>query len=272
MGMKKSINKKYIIIGIILFFLVIGGIFVFKIVNKNEDNPNGQNTNESESKVNANIEDSSNNDESETIEPPENDENENTEDTPNTDNPNVEKPNNNSNSDINVSKDYDINMYNKVASLPVVAVGDSVMLGAVNNLQKLFVNGSFDGKVSRQIKQATSIFEDLKKQNRLGNIVVIALGSNGNCSSKCKEDLITSLENREIFWVNVTNNDKVNINDSLWSLANKYPNLHIIDWESASKNHPEYFYKKGIHLNKDGREAYAKVVFDAIYNYYVTAN
>ena len=36
-----------------------------------------------------------------------------------------------------------------VTNLPVVGIGDSVLLGAVNNLYNRFPNGYFDGKVSR---------------------------------------------------------------------------------------------------------------------------
>lgn len=265
--MKRRRKKLYIIIGVIIviILLVIGSVLTFRYFKKHDSNKSIENNIEAE--ANTNNEDNNVNDEESKIEePPIDDGDSNITDTSNGDNVST------SNVVTIDSDEYDINIYNKIANLSVVGIGDSVMLGAVNDLQNLFNNGYFDGKVSRQIKQAIPIIEELKEQDKLGSVVVIALGSNGNCATKYKEELINTIGNREIFWVNVTNNDKVNINDSLWALANQYSNLHIIDWESASKDHWEYFYNKGIHLNVTGRKAYAKVVFDAIYNYYVTAN
>ncbi len=50
-----------------------------------------------------------------------------------------------------------------VTNLPVVGIGDSVLLGAVNNLYNRFPNGYFDGKVSRTAWGINDILLTLKK-------------------------------------------------------------------------------------------------------------
>lgn len=156
-----------------------------------------------------------------------------------------------------------------VTNLSVVGIGDSVLLGAVEDLYKEFPNGYFDGKVSRTAWQVNAILQDLKNRNMLGDPVVLNLGANGDCSLSCKIEIIKTCEDREIFWLNVTNDNDVQVNEKLFSLATNYPNLHIIDWNSISSGHPEYFIADGIHLTPTGREAYTKAIYDSIYQVYL---
>ena len=156
-----------------------------------------------------------------------------------------------------------------VTNLSIVGVGDSVMLGAVTNLYDKFPNGYFDAQISRTAWVAHGILTNLKNNNMLGDPIVFNLGANGDCSLDCKKKIIELCENREIFWLTVTNDRDVNVNSELQSLSNKYSNVHIIDWNSISKGHNEYFLADGIHLTGKGREAYTEAIYKAIYNTYL---
>lgn len=156
-----------------------------------------------------------------------------------------------------------------VTNLQVVGIGDSVMLGAVENLYKEFPNGYFDAKISRTAWVVDDILLDLKNKNILGNPIILNLGSNGDCNENCKIEIMKICENRHVFWVNTTNDSNVHVNDKLAKLATKYNNLHIIDWEKISSGHPEYFVSDGIHLTGIGREVYTKTIYDAIYQEYL---
>ncbi len=153
-------------------------------------------------------------------------------------------------------------------NLQIVGVGDSVMLGAVANLYSLFPNGHFDAKVSRSGQAMRDILQDLKNNNQLGNPVVIHAGTNGDCSIACKDSIMQICEGRPVFWLTITNDETMHVNDGLKEYAGRYPNLHIIDWCAISAGHPEYFYKDGIHLTPAGRSAYAEAVYWAIYKVY----
>lgn len=76
-------------------------------------------------------------------------------------------------------------------------------------------------------------------------------------------------ENRKFFWINVTNDDNVHINKKLSSFASNYDNLYIIDWNSISSGHPEYFFADGIHLTENEKKEYSKAIYDAIYQIYL---
>lgn len=154
-----------------------------------------------------------------------------------------------------------------VSSLPVVGIGDSVMLGAVEELSKTFPKGYFDAKVSRSTWKAQEILQELSNMNLLGEPVILHLGTNGDCSKECKMKIMEICGDREVYWLNTTNLDYVN--DNLVELAISYDNLHIIDWKNLSKGHDDYFYADGIHLTATGREAYAKAIYDVIYNSYL---
>lgn len=156
-----------------------------------------------------------------------------------------------------------------VTQLPVVGIGDSVMLGAVLNLYETFPNGYFDAKISRTAWVVKGILQDLKKKNMLGETIIINLGANGDCSLSCKQEIMQECENRDVFWVNVTNDENVHINKKLLTFSNDYQNLHIIDWNAISTGHPEYFFADGIHLTEVGKKEYSSTIYNAIYQVYL---
>ena len=156
-----------------------------------------------------------------------------------------------------------------VKNLPVVGVGDSVMLGAVSNLYKTFPNGYFDAKASRTAWVLNDILKDLNSRNLLGNPIVLNLGANGDCTLECKQKIMKTIGNRKVFWVNATNDKDVHVNSGINNLANLYANLYVIDWASISKGHNEYFIVDGIHLTEIGREAYVRTIYDSIYENYL---
>ena len=157
----------------------------------------------------------------------------------------------------------------KVINLPIVGIGDSIMLGAVPNLNDRFVNGYFDAKVSRTAFVVHDMIEDLKSKNMLGDIVIFNLGANGDCSESRKDEIMESIgSERQVFWITVTNDKDVHFNDKIKKYAEKYDNLHIIDWEKASKGKKNYFAADGIHLTGSGRKAYTETIYQALFDYY----
>ena len=153
-----------------------------------------------------------------------------------------------------------------VKELPITFVGDSVMLGAMNNITKMFPNSYFDAKESRALTTGVSILSNLKNSNKLGEVVVLHLGTNGDCANNCKENIMNILNDKIVFWLNTTNNEKVN--NSLNELATKYDNLHIINWHDLSLSHDDWFYYDGIHLPPIGRKEYTNIIYNAIFDVY----
>ena len=164
-------------------------------------------------------------------------------------------------------EDYETQLDGMIHKLPIVGIGDSIMLGALDTLNENFPNGYFDAQVSRTAWVANDILVNLKKNGMLGDPVVINLGANGDCPMDCKRKIMNTLGSRKVFWLNTVNYESVN--GELKKLENLYDNLYIIDWKSLSSNHPEYFIADGIHLKEEGKKVYAKAIKDAIYNVYL---
>ncbi len=157
---------------------------------------------------------------------------------------------------------------NKVSSLKVTGIGDSVLLGAVNGLYKRFPNGYFDGKVSRTDCQLIGLLNDIDSRGKLYDTVVINLGTNGSCT-KNTPVIMERLKDKKVYWLSVVNDYQVpNVARRIYEYPSLYPNVSIIDWKEISKDHKEYFYKDGIHLTSSGITGYSNAIYDAIYNDY----
>ena len=155
-----------------------------------------------------------------------------------------------------------------VTNLPVMGIGDSVMLGAINALYATFPNGYFDGKVSRSTVSAESLLADLRNSGKLGDILILALATNTVYTDRRIDNIMDIVENREVYWVNHVGGDDSTFNSKFAEYSKKYPNIHIVKWDEVSKGHPEYFYADGIHTKGSGTNAYANVIYDTIYNEY----
>ena len=161
------------------------------------------------------------------------------------------------------------NLKEYITNTSLIGVGDSVMLGALEDLYEQFPKGYFDAKLSRTAWVVNGILKDLKSRNMLGNPIVFGLGANGDCPDSCKVEIMKTVEDRDVFWMNATNDKDVHVNARIAKFAENYDNLHVIDWETISQGHPEYFVADGIHLTASGRKAYTKAIYDAIYENYL---
>ncbi len=145
----------------------------------------------------------------------------------------------------------------------ITFIGDSVMLGAEKDIKKKFKNAYVDAAISRTAWVLNEAIETARSKGKLGDIIVINLGANGDCSLSCKKQVLDKLKNKQIFWLNTTNYDYVN--ERLDSLAKEYSNLYIIDWKNLSKNHSNYFNSDKIHLTTVGAQEFVETIFNSVY-------
>lgn len=157
----------------------------------------------------------------------------------------------------------------RVKDLHIVGVGDSVMEMAAKSLYKKFPNGYFDAEVSRNERKAIDVINDLKSKNNLGDYLIINIGINGDCETKIKDKLAQAVDGKTTFWVNATKADCASFNNDLKTVVDKYDNIHLIDWYSITKEHPEYIAPDKIHPSVKGCSVYADTIYNAIYQEYV---
>lgn len=161
------------------------------------------------------------------------------------------------------------NLEEYIKKLPVVGIGDSVLLDAVGELYNRFPNGYFDGKISRSLINGNKILLDLKQQGKLSNIVILGLSTNGDYSEKRNRELMEILEDRDVFWINAVGADDPKFNDRFREFAKNYDNIHLVEWDIAAKDHPEFFYADGIHVKGKGIDAYVDTIYNTVYNKYL---
>lgn len=156
-----------------------------------------------------------------------------------------------------------------VKNLNITFVGDSVMLGAMDSLYEFFPNAYVDAAISRTAWVANGIIKNIKAKKMLGDAVVFNLGANGDCPISCKQEILRTIGNRKVFFITATNDKDVHVNDTMRSLSSTYDNVYVIDWEASSKGHKEYFTADQIHLVEEGKAAYTKTIYDALYKVYL---
>ena len=186
------------------------------------------------------------------------------------DNKNIKNNTINSTENKSLTEEDEKNIEEKVKELPVVGIGDSVMLDAINVFYKKFPNGYFDGKISRSLYAAKDVVKKLKNQGKLGNTLILCLATNGDYSNKINKDFMELVGDREIYWVNAVGADDPKFNEKFKKFAADYPNIHIVEWDVEAKKYPEYFYSDKVHMKPGkGMEAYVDYIYQTIYNNYL---
>jgi peptidoglycan/LPS O-acetylase OafA/YrhL len=151
----------------------------------------------------------------------------------------------------------------------VTMIGDSVMLGAKDALQARLGDGVLwlDAKESRQFGAGVDLIRSLRDQGQLGDEVVVQLGTNGTFDPAAFDDMMQILAPaRRVVVVNakVPRPWEDQVNSTFGDGVRRYKNAVLIDWHDIGDDHPEYFYDDAIHLNPQGRVAYADLVASAL--------
>ncbi|GIO99239.1 acyltransferase [Paenibacillus lautus] len=153
------------------------------------------------------------------------------------------------------------------AGQKVTAIGDSVLLDIAPYLQEHLPGITIDGKVGRQMSQAKDVIDQHKSKGELGDVVIVALGTNGTFSEKTLFTLLDSLENvQQILLVNirVPRPWERDVNSTLAETSKQFSNVTLVDWYMASSDKDSYFSRDGVHLGEEGAKAYASLIAEAI--------
>ena len=153
------------------------------------------------------------------------------------------------------------------AKLSFTAFGDSVMLGAAQNMKDLFPDVVVDANVNRQVYSSQDLIQKLADEDLLKDPVVIGLGTNGDFTETQFADFMKLLGDRKVYWLNVhapSLRIQGVVNSALTKYASSYDNLTIIDWYSYSKDHSDWFYDDQVHLTPEGRIGYTKLLFETL--------
>ncbi len=148
-------------------------------------------------------------------------------------------------------------------TLRITAVGDSVMLGAATELTQQLPNTVVDAAVSRQVFTVVDILKRMRDTNKLGDVVILHIGNNGDFSAAQFDEVMATLGvTRRVIFLTLKE-------PRAWEEPNnaviaagvaRYPNTALVDWRGMSMEHAEYFGADEIHLTPAGAQAYAALV------------
>ncbi|MDK3807553.1 acyltransferase family protein [Staphylococcus pseudintermedius] len=155
----------------------------------------------------------------------------------------------------------------KYASWKPLLIGDSVMVDIGDDFRSFVPKADVNGKVGRQLVEATSLAKRQYQSYRDKNdIVVLELGTNGDFTEEQLNSLLEQFGEADIYLVNtrVPRSYESHVNQVLAKAAKKRANVTLVDWYSRSENHTEYFAPDGIHLQPPGVRALTNSIIQAI--------
>jgi peptidoglycan/LPS O-acetylase OafA/YrhL len=150
---------------------------------------------------------------------------------------------------------------------PVTAIGDSVMVGASDDLAAQIPNLDLDAKVGLQVSQAIEMLEARRDAGELNDIVLLDIGNNAPLSAKEFDEVMQTLDGvSHVYFLNLREpRDWEGPNNQvLADGVQRYSNATLIDWHGASAGHPELFWDDGIHLRPEGATFYTNLIVNIL--------
>jgi hypothetical protein len=140
--------------------------------------------------------------------------------------------------------------------------GDSVILGIRHELDLRENVGLINARVGRQATELLEVIID-DKAKMPDSTIILNLGNNNKLSREQVVDIFEEIKNQpKIIIVNtaVPRGWREDNNALLRDVISNYPNTYLVDWESISLGHPEYFAPDGVHLVPTGVIAYVDAI------------
>ncbi len=145
----------------------------------------------------------------------------------------------------------------------VTAIGDSVMIGVYEELDRAIDDFAMRADVGMQAAGVIEITQKRRAAGDLGEDVVVHIGSNGPLGADQFDEMMHHLKDaRRVVFVNlkVPRPWEQRNNDMLVEGVRRYPNAVLVDWHAASDGRPELFVDDGIHLQPEGQRLYVDLI------------
>src|SRR6266550_619938 len=148
----------------------------------------------------------------------------------------------------------------------MTAIGDSVMLGALPDLQQAFPGAMVDAVEGRQAAEVFATVDSLFANGRLGKIVVLQTGTNGTIDPAVLNTLLGKLAGRKVVILNVhVPRPWQNLDNAVLAQAVRADaKVSLIDWNAAASAHPEWLWDDGVHLRTAGAQQYTHIIAAAL--------
>ena len=163
--------------------------------------------------------------------------------------------------DANVSAQADAP--SATATVRVTAVGDSVMLGAAQQLAADVPGIDLDAAVGRQVTEVIALLREREANGLLGDVLLLHIGNNGEFTDE-QFDRIVDLagpQRRVVFLtVKVTREWEEANNAVIARGAERHPRAVVVDWRTAVLERPDVLWTDDTHLRPEGARLYATLL------------
>jgi peptidoglycan/LPS O-acetylase OafA/YrhL len=158
-----------------------------------------------------------------------------------------------------------------VGQIHAVAVGESVLVGAGGDVQRVLGPGTVvDAAIGRQPEDVINALQAEKDAHHLDGIevLVVQMGSNGLIKPKQLEQLQaigTGIPKVVAVTVSVPRPWQDPNNQALRDAQARFPwRLRLADWHTLVVEHPELVGPDGVHATREGSRQYANLVAEAV--------
>lgn len=164
--------------------------------------------------------------------------------------------------------DFTENELNYLKELNISAIGDSVIINADSYIRKFTPNFYLDGEVGRDMVSAAEVLRKVKANAGLGDLVVVALGSNGSANENDLKNVMEVADGLDVYFVNTSHTQSYMdyVNKSLKEFTDKNQKAHLVDWREYVKDRPDLLAPDRTHPNVPGSDGYAKLILRKILN------
>lgn len=144
--------------------------------------------------------------------------------------------------------------------------GDSVILGIRSKLGENRPISIMNARIGRQAPELLSVI--LQDKTAAGDVpVIFNLGNNNALTREQTEAIFQAVKDQpRVIVVNtaVPRPWREGNNALISEVASKYGNVTVVNWNSISEGHPEYFAPDGVHLVPAGVEIYVSEILKAL--------
>lgn len=151
----------------------------------------------------------------------------------------------------------------------IAAIGDSVMLGSKDELEKRIGPGTVDAIVSRQFLDASGLVRDLLARPVPPQVIITALGTNGPVQERHFDELMEVAADVPLMvFINVhvpTRNWEATSNREIAAGVERYDNAVLVDFFTPMDGRSDLFAADNFHPTQVGRVIYAELVADVLY-------
>lgn len=157
----------------------------------------------------------------------------------------------------------DLKVFERYRHLPLSMIGDSVSVIAGYAIDPYLPGLYLDAKSNRQTNEAFTHYQSLVQDKMLGEMLVMALGTNGDIDEDNLEEVWKALDGRPMLLLTIVlpyAGQEKERNNALRHFAKTHDQVWLVEWNRYAKSHPEFFQEDAIHPSTEGCKAFCQLI------------